>query len=259
MKLSDFPQHDFDSGIIYNGDCLEIMPLLEGNLDAIISDPPYGITACHWDSVIPFDLMWENYNRLIKKNGAVVLFGTEPFSSKLRLSNLKNYKYDWVYEKSHAVGFLNANKMPMKSHENVLIFYDKLPTYNPQFEKKPTKNIRKPSEINNRQTDNYGSFKNGNHRTVNDNISYPKDIIKFNFCKNGIIHPTQKPVKLLEYLILTYTNEGDTILDNTLGSGTAAVAAHNLKRKWIGIEKDKEIYKTAVERIKRDTAQLTLF
>ena len=190
---------------LYNGDCLEVMKdIPTGSVDAIICDPPYGTTACKWDSVIDFDLMWEQLNRIIKPNGAIVLFGSEPFSSALRMSNIKNYKYDWVWEKPQGTGFLNAKKRPLVSVENVCVFYKKQSMYNPQ------KTKGKPYNFNHNTTSS-SEQKYGKYRTTprqSNGERYPKTVLQFNnkSKENQGLHPTQKPVALMEYLIRTYTN-----------------------------------------------------
>jgi len=237
------------------GDCLEVMKTIEDNsIDAIITDPPYGTTACKWDSVIDFKLMWEQLNRIIKPNGAIVLFGSEPFSSALRMSNIKNYKYDWIWDKNISSNFAAAKYVPMKEHENISVFYKKAPTYNPQkiekseSGKKRAKYIDKPFEL--KEDNVYGTFgfidKQKEHYR-SPFLRYPRSIIKYN-CERGL-HPTQKPVLLLENLIKTYTNENETVLDFTMGSGTTMVACKNTNRNGIGIEKDEKYFKIAQERI----------
>ena len=237
---------------LQQGDCLaEMDKLIQRGVrvDMILTDPPYGTTACKWDSVIPFEPMWERINRLIKPNGAVVLFGSEPFSSALRMSNIKNYKYDWVWVKS-PTGFLNAKKMPMKSVENVTVFYSKLPTYNPQgIIKIKNKTIRNHSTKTNRtsigiSTHNGGRLKDSYTQRF---TGYPSQTLLFSNEKG--LHPTQKPVPLLEYLIKTYTNEGETVLDFTMGSGSTGVACVNTNRNFIGIELDDEYFEIAKRRI----------
>ena len=229
---------------LYNGDCLEIMDRLieEGiKVDAIITDPPYGTTACKWDTVIPFDDMWERLNKLIKLNGAIALFGSEPFSSALRMSNIKNYKYDWIWEKEIGTGHLNAKKQPLRNSENVSIFYKKQPLYRPQFEKgSPYK------AFTGKVPENYNHSKKV--KTINNGFRYPKTIVKFKTQREGF-HPTQKPVALLEHLIKTYTNENELVLDFTMGSGSTGVACVNTNRKFIGIELDNNYFNIAKERI----------
>ena len=245
---------------LYNEDCLEVMDkLIEDGVkvDAIITDPPYGTTACKWDSIIPFDAMWERLNKLIKPTGAIVLFGSEPFSSALRMSNIKNYKYDWVWEKSKATGHLNSKKRPMVKHELIHLFYKKQPIYNPQglVEKdKPT--ISK----GNRGTKGEGSSGDVYGVAIKDAIqthtNYPLSILKFNVDMKAEFHPTQKPVPLMEYLIKTYTNENETVLDFTMGSGSTGVACKNTNRHFIGIEKDENYFKIAEARINNTPTKL---
>jgi DNA modification methylase len=239
---------------LYNGDCLEIMKLIpDKSIDAIITDPPYGTTACKWDSVIPFDLMWKQLSRIIKDNGAIVLFGSEPFSSHLRMSNIKNYKYDWIWCKSIGANPLLCKKRPMKYHENILVFYKKQPTYNPQMTKGKMRN-KKPIMSGLKTDENWGgAMKNiKGLENIND-LYYPRSYQYFsNANQKAKQHPTQKPVALMEYLIKTYTNEFETVLDFTMGSGTTGVACCNTNRDFIGIELDKEYFKIAQERIKNE-------
>jgi site-specific DNA-methyltransferase (adenine-specific) len=224
-------------------------------VDAIITDPPYGTTACKWDSVIPFEPMWERLNKLIKPNGAIVLFGSEPFSSALRMSNIKNYKYDWVWDKKKAGNFAQSGFMPMKVNECISVFVNKgKPTYNPQKTKNPKGKIRVKNGAKNRE-DRKEAGGMGGQVKYSDRYEPDKllpttiiSISKDNYGKN-IFHPTQKPVKLLEYLVRTYTNEGETVLDFTMGSGTTGIACKNLNRNFIGIELDEEYFKIAEKRI----------
>ena len=241
---------------LLKGDCLEVMKEIKSeSIDAIICDPPYGTTACKWDSVIDFDLMWEQLNRIIKKNGAIILFGSEPFSSALRMSNIKNYSYDWVWEKSKPVGHLNANRKPMNKFENIIIFSKKQPTYNPQ-------GITpiKPKKIT--RTNKGGIYGNSaGMASVQKYTGYPRNIISFKSV-NGKNHPTQKPVLLMEYLIKTYTNENEIVLDFTMGSGSTGVGCVNTNRQFIGIEQDENYYNIAVQRLedaKKERDKLTLF
>ena len=231
-----------------------------GSIDAIITDPPYGTTQCKWDSVIPFDLMWEQLNRIIKPNGAIVLFGSEPFSSALRMSNIKNYKYDWIWDKKRCTGFLNAKKQPLRNNETISVFYKKQCTYNPQpYKKNTTGNMGKSKE---HQTDNYGKY----YQVDNDNsneFGYPRTLLtqipvinNLSKDKSGL-HPTQKPVALMEYLVKTYTNENETVLDFTMGSGSTGVACVNTNRNFIGIEMDSNYFEIAEQRIKE--AEFKLF
>lgn len=239
---------------LYQGDCLEVMDKLieEGvKVDAIITDPPYGTTACKWDSVIPFDKMWKRLDKLIKPNGAVVLFGSEPFSSQLRLSNIKNYKYDWMWQKPIGTGHLNVKKQPLRDTENISIFYKKQCTYNPQFE------YGKPYvAYTGKIPENYRKSKKV--KSVSDGKRYPKTTLSFNTQRNGF-HPNQKPVALLEYLIKTYTNEGELVLDFTMGSGSTGVACINTNRKFIGIELDEKYFSIAKDRLGSTHRQKKLF
>jgi site-specific DNA-methyltransferase (adenine-specific) len=213
----------------------------------ILCDLPYGVTQNKWDSVLPLDLLWKEYQRIIKDNGAILLFGQEPFSSTLRMSNLKHFKYDWIWEKSHTRGFLNAWKQPLRKTEIISVFYKKQCLYNPQITDKPVENIR-PHTTRTKQKGNYGDFKLDTHKLPADK-SMPVNIIRFNTVQKGK-HPTQKPIDLCEYLIKTYTDTGETVLDNCLGSGTTAVACTNTDRNFIGIEKEWDYCEIANERIK---------
>jgi len=231
---------------LIQGDCLtEMQKIKSGSVDAIITDPPYGTTACKWDSVIDFDLMWEQLNRVIKPNGAIVLFGSEPFSSALRMSNIKNYKYDWIWNKKLAGNAINAKRHPLKIHEIISVFNSKI--YIPQ---KTKGKMRKKMGFTN-QPKHIGKV-NEAKETMND-LYYPKSIQDFTMAnlRRNRLHPTQKPLDLLEYLIKTYTNESETVLDFTMGSGSTGVAAKNLNRSFIGIEQDPNYFKIAEERINK--------
>lgn len=222
---------------LMHGDCLDLMKTIpDGSVDLILTDPPYGTTACKWDSVIPFDPMWAELKRIIKPNGAIVLFGSEPFSSALRMSNIKQYKYDWVWKK-RAVNFLNAKKQPLREVENILVFNSLV--YNPQ-------GLIYSPKVNKRSN---STETNGAHGLSNlsEYTNYPKNILEFKNERG--LHPTQKPVALLEYLIKTYTQEGETVLDFTMGSGSTGVAAKNTNRKFTGIELDDRYFSIAKERI----------
>jgi len=241
-----------------NGNCLEVMKFIpDKSIDAIITDPPYGTTACKWDNVIDFELMWEQLNRIIKTNGAIVLFGSEPFSSALRMSNIKNYKYDWVWEKSKATNFLNAKKQPLRAKENISVFYKKQPFYNPQMSKGEAynKGIRKKQS----KDDVYGNYNQSEGRS--EGARYPRDVMYFKTAESEgkTFHKTQKPVALMEYLIKTYTNENETVLDFTMGSGSTGVAAKNTNRNFIGIEMDDNYFKIATDRINKAEDQTKLF
>ena len=229
------------------GDCLEVMKTIEsGSIDAIITDPPYGTTACKWDSVIDFDLMWEQLNRVIKPNGAIVLFGSEPFSSALRMSNIKNYKYDWIWDKVRPVGVHVCKYRPMSKNECVSVFCIGKTTYNPQMvnREKPRKGSREYG-----RTEIIGG-KLGNKIIKTYTQKHPTTIITYSNASNkNRTHPTQKPVELMEYLIKTYTNENETVLDFTMGSGSTGVACVNTNRNFIGIEQDENYFNIATERI----------
>lgn len=214
----------------------------------ILCDLPYGTTKCKWDVIIPFEPLWEQYERIVKDKGAIILFGSEPFSSSLRLSNSKIYKYDWYWKKSKPVGFANAKKMPLKDVETISVFYKSLPTYNPQGLIKCDRvisNSTKTKKQNNITAINGGAFRT--ETFIQEFTNYPRQILDFGI-EQGL-HPTQKPVALFEYLIKTYTNEGGIVLDNCMGSGTTAIAAINTNRNYIGFELDKEYYKIATNRI----------
>jgi site-specific DNA-methyltransferase (adenine-specific) len=235
---------------LLHGDCLELMKAIpNSSIDAIITDPPYGTTACKWDSVIPFEPMWEQLKRIIKPNGAIVLFGSQPFSSLLICSNIKEFKYDWVWQKPKGTGHLNAKKMPMKDKEDILVFYTKQCTYNPQFSKGTPYKNKAGQDFNSKtsMTESYGKYTN--FRNDNNGVRYPKQVLKMPVVERGTLHPTQKPVELLEYLIKTYTNENNMVLDFTMGSGTTGVACKNLNRNFIGIKLDEGYFNIAKERI----------
>lgn len=235
--------------VLLKGDCLELMKNIpDGSIDAIITDPPYGTTACKWDSVIPFDLMWEQLNRIIKPNGAIVLFGSEPFSSALRMSNIKNYKYDWVWDKKLGGNSMLVKYQPYKIHELIHVFSSKgKANYNPLME------TRGEIRIKNGKTKNEdNAFGVDGAEYIKNNIYYPKSILEISNAKRtGRVHPTQKPVKLMEYLIKTYTNENETVLDFTMGSGSTGVACVNTNRNFIGIEMDENYFEIANERINK--------
>lgn len=236
---------------LYHGDCFQIMDKLiaEGiKVDAIITDSPYGTTACKWDSIIPFDEMWKRLNQLIRPNRAIVLFGSEPFSSALRMSNIKNYKYDWIWDKKGTGGFLNAKIRPLKRYENIMVFSKGKPVYYPIKEIRGEKRIK--GGYNKKKGDGdmvYGRFEDSKSFS---NEYYPTDIIELsNAVNKGKVHPTQKPVALMEYLIKTYTQENELVLDFTMGSGTTGVACKNTNRNFIGIELDETYFNIAINRI----------
>jgi site-specific DNA-methyltransferase (adenine-specific) len=234
------------------GECLQVMAELPDQcVDAIICDPPYGTTACKWDSVIPFAPMWEQLNRLIKPRGAVVLFGSEPFSSALRMSNIKNYKYDWVWDKVSKTNGMNARHQPLRQTELISVFYKKNKYYPIMWEGKMWSRAGK-SKID-RTTKYYeqkGEVVLGKNKSDTTGIKYPSNLLRFtNADKTGVVHPTQKPVALMEYLVKTYTNEHDVVLDFTMGSGSTGVACVQNKRFFIGIEQDAKYYDIATNRI----------
>ena len=237
---------------IKQGDCLELMKEIpDKSIDMILCDLPYGTTRNKWDSVIPLNKLWEQYERIIKDNGAIVLFSQMPFSAELVHSNLKLFKYEWIWQKDNGTGFLNAKKMPLKIHENILVFYKKLPLYNPQM-----RTGFKPYKCKQgRHSTNYGAYEQG-HITESNGERYPIDIIKFK--KDSGLHPTQKPVELLEYLIKTYTNEGDTVLDNCMGSGSTGVACVNTNRNFIGYELNEKYFEIAEKRL-NECIETTIF
>ena len=240
---------------LYKGDCLDVMKSIpDGSIDAIITDPPYGTTTCKWDSVIDFDLMWEQLHRIIKPNGAIVLFGAEPFSSTLRMSNIKNYKYDIIWEKPNPSNPLLAKKRFMSFHENISIFYKKAPTYNPQKVKRLNKDKRKAVNKHFSRPDILGGKVSIEAISTDSELKHPSSVLKHN--RQQGLHPTQKPISLMEILIKTYTNENETVLDFTMGSGTTGVAAKNTNRNFIGIEQDEKYFKIAEQRIKETEYKL---
>ena len=229
------------------GDCLERMKEIpDGSVDLVLTDPPFGTTKCSWDSVIPFEPMWNELKRIIKPNCAVVLFGAEPFSSLLRCSNIKDFKYDWVWEKSKATGFLNSKRQPLRAHEIISVFYSKPPTYTPQM----TEGVAYNKGVRKEQTQNdvYGSF--NQVEVKSEGLRFPRSVQYFKTAESeGSFHKTQKPVALLEYLIKTYTQEGETVLDFTMGSGSTGVACLNTNRRFIGVEMDEKYFDIGVKRM----------
>jgi site-specific DNA-methyltransferase (adenine-specific) len=236
---------------LYQGDCLEVMKQIpDKQVDMILCDLPYGTTACKWDTIIPFDKLWAQYNRIIKDGGAIVLFGSEPFSSALRMSNIKNFKYDWVWNKKQTGNPFLAKKQPLKIHEVISVFNTNIYLPIMRVGKMRVKGGSKKSNI---------KIFGGTDQTVN-NLYYPVSILEFANCsqKETKLHPTQKPVTLCEYLIKTYTNAGETVLDNCMGSGTTGVACKHLNRNFIGIELDPNYFEIAKNRIENEPTQLTL-
>ena len=249
---------------IYNADCLEAMKdIPDGSVDAIITDLPYSVLNksnpnAQWDNIIPFEPLWEQYERVIKDNGAIVLFAQGMFTAKLMMSNEKLWRYNLIWKKGDRIsGFLNAKRMPMRNHEDICVFYKSLPTYNPQMEWGEKSHPR--GDGNHKHTQRcYGEFKDL-PLTEPTNWKFPKSIINIDRDYDKILHPTQKPVELIRYLIRTYTNEGDTVLDSCCGSGTTAIAAIREKRNWICIEKSEEYFNIAKKRIENELNQPTLF
>lgn len=242
---------------LLHGDCLELMKgIPDGSIDMILCDLPYGTTACKWDTIIPFEPLWEQYNRIIKDNGAIVLFGSEPFSTELRHSNLKMYKYDWVWNKKKAGNIFLAKYQPMKIHENIMVFGKGKVNYFPIMI--PREKIKKSK--------NYGTGETMGGNKVKEDKVYtyteknPISILEFsNAAQKGKVHPTQKPVALLEYLIKTYTKEGETVLDNCMGSGSTGVACKNINRNFIGMELDEKYFNIAKDRIDNHIVTKELF
>lgn len=227
---------------IYNEDCLVGMKdIPDKSIDMVLCDLPYGTTRNKWDTVIPLNWLWDEYNRIIKENGAIILTAQTPFDKVLGASNIENLKYEWIWKKPSGTGHLNAKKMPLKNHENILVFYKKRPTYNPQFTRGKAYKAR-----SGRASSNYG--KQTSVLTENTGRRYPLSIQNFN--KETGLHPTQKPVSLFEYLIKTYTNENEVVLDNCIGSGTTAIACINTNRNYIGFELDEAYYDACITRIK---------
>lgn len=250
---------------IYHEDCLEGMKRIpNASIDCIICDLPYGVLnkgneSAQWDNVIPFDLLWKQYERVIKENGAIILFAQGMFTADLMISNRKLWRYNLIWQKGgRCSGFLNAKKMPLREPEDILVFYKTMPVYNPQMTKcEPHQRNHSRGKMNKEQTNRcYGNF--GKPEDVITDLKYPKSILNFNR-PHPQIHPTQKPVMLVSWLINTYTNEGDTILDNCMGSGTTAIAAIRTKRNYIGFEIEKEYFDLANKRIKEEIMQLSLF
>jgi DNA modification methylase len=244
---------------VYNGDCLDIMKNIpSGSVDLILQDPPFNTTQCkwEWDIMTKIDELWAEWNRIIKPNGAIVMFGAEPFSSKLRVSNLKDYKYDWYWRKPKGTGHLNAKKQPMRDTENIMVFYQKQCNYYPQkSEGEPYGNKSgKTTKVREAGHTTYGKFKDGEtFRTINDGFRLPKQGIDFGVVERGTLHQTQKPVEILEYLIKTYTSEGETVFDGFMGSGSTIVACKNTNRVGVGIELDENYFNIAKERLNGNT------
>ena len=231
---------------LYQGDCLTLMrDIPDGSVDMILCDLPYGTTHCKWDAVIPFEPLWEQYKRIAKKNAAIVLFAAQPFTTDVINSTQKMFRYDIVWRKNAPTGFLNANRMPLRAHESILVFYRRLPTYHPQ--KRKGKPYTKSTPTKTKLYNEYDRLP-----TINNGDRYPISVVDFATCnttKDKPVYPTQKPVPLLEYLIRTYTNEGETVLDNCMGSGSTGVACLHTGRNFIGMEKDSDYFTIAERRI----------
>lgn len=225
------------------GDCLNLMPQIPSkSVDMVLCDLPYGITQNSWDSVVPLELLWQEYERVVKDNGVVVLTANQPFTSFLITSNIKLFKYSLVWEKSLKTNFLNVKKQPLRSHEDIVVFYKNQCTYNPQGL------VKGKISGGNKLTSSYGHWKSNSNNQIYTN--YPNSIIKIANPNHGNVHPTQKPVELFEYLVRTYTNIGDLVLDNCIGSGTTAIACLNTSRKFIGIDSNEKYVKLVLNRIK---------
>jgi len=240
---------EYADGRLWRGDCLELMQEIpSGSIDMILCDLPYGTTQNKWDAVIPFEPLWREYWRIVKTNGAIVLTASQPFSSALVMSQPDHFKYEWVWEKDQATGHLNAKKQPMRAHESILVFYQKQCIYNPvMVDGAPIVMVKNQANA----SSNYGSQ---TKVTYNSDKRYPRTVQRIGKdSKNSNIHPTQKPVALFEYLIKTYTNPGEIVLDNTSGSGTTAIAARNTNRRWVCIEQDETYFDKSRERIEAHT------
>ena len=238
---------------IYNMDCLVGMESIpDGTVDMILTDLPYGVTRNKWDSVIPLDELWKHYKRIIKVNGAIVLFGQGMFTAKVMLSNEKWFRYNLIWEKDRPSGFLNAKRMPLRSHEDIMVFYNKLPTYNPQFwEGKPLHGMGTKYQEGKASNNNYGDFSSQTNPSADragDTKKYPRSVLPFKK-EHPPIHPTQKSLDLIEWLVRTYTHEGEVVLDSCMGSGTTAVACINTNRKYIGYELEESNYNMAIDRV----------
>ena len=249
---------------IHQGDCLELMKdIPDGSIDMILCDLPYGTTACKWDTIIPFEPLWEQYERVIKDNGAILLTASQPFTSALVMSNPKIFKYEWIWDRVVNGHPLNAKRQPLRRHESVCVFYKKQCVYNPQMTeisreevKRQLRKKSKKSHTSKGLTGDFNTYTRAEYRAEDLRYNYPTSFLEFNAKANECNpyhrqHPTQKPVALFEYLIKTYTSEGETVLDNCIGSGTTAIAALNANRSFIGIEKEKEYVDIANERIKQ--------
>ncbi len=255
-------KNEIDNCRLYCGDCLKLMENIpDKSIDMILCDLPYGVTAKNkWDTTIPFEPLWKQYERIIKDNGAIVLFGQDKFTAECMLSNRKLHRYNLIWKKVLPSGFLNANRMPLREHEDIMVFYKKLPTYNPQFtEGKPLHGKGTAYKTKKLTNNNYGDFKTIDDVRAGSTQKYPTSVLTFPKPHPSItVHPTQKPVELLEWLIKTYTNQGETVLDNCMGSGSTGVACINTARKFIGIELEQEFYNISVQRINQTKGEILL-
>lgn len=241
---------------LYLEDCLEGMKKIpDGSIDCIICDLPYGTTACSWDTILPFEKLWEQYNRITKEKAPIVLFGAEPFSTLIRMSNLKQYKYDWYWLKNNVTGFAFAKTQPMRQVETISVFGKSTPNYYPQGIVQIEKKVKKRSE----KEDTIISDTLKGKEFVQEYTGYPKNVLRYDKEAKHTFHPTQKPVALLEYLVKTYTKENDVVLDNCMGSGTTAIACLNTNRKFIGFETNEDYYRQSLDRIKNNVTQVELF
>jgi site-specific DNA-methyltransferase (adenine-specific) len=251
------PYYETNGITIYHGDCLKVQPALQSPIDLILADLPYGTTACSWDSIIPLQQLWEQYRQLIKPNAAIVLTGSQPFTTILIASNLDWFRYCWVWEKDTPTGFLDANRKPMKAHEDVCVFYQRQPTYNPQKWKGQPNHQTAKNPV--RHT--LSVYAGDHHRPPSDTsgLKYPRSVIKFpKYSITENLHPTQKPLELMAYFIRTYTNPGDVVLDSTMGSGTTLEAAKLLGRRAIGIEIEERYCEIAARRLQQEVMELAL-
>lgn len=251
---------------LYKGDCLELMKNIpDGSVDMVLCDLPYGTTRCEWDKRIPFPPLWEQYKRVCKDNAAIVLFSSQPFTTDLINSNRKMFRYEIIWEKTLPTNFLNAKKQPLRNHENIVVFYRKVPAYFP-IKRFVIRNDIGRKRTNSGSANQYNEFRKESYEYTEDGTRFPTDVIKFSSwngalfgkTENATKHPTQKPVPLLEYLIKTYTNEGDLVLDNCMGSGSTGVACVNTGREFIGIERDERYFNIARERIEQAREQVRL-
>lgn len=257
MTPESLESHPFTMFDLSLGDCLEVMEKVESeSIDLILADLPYGTTACRWDVIIPFEPLWAAYKRVLKPTGAVVLTACQPFTSKLVLSNPRWFRYEWVWDKVASTGFLDANRRPLRRHESILVFSPKRPSYHPQMTEGMPYTCKKKGHVTETLGDKAATKREWT--TVNKGTRYPTSILRIsgaNGATKGKFHPTQKPVDLMEYLVLTYTRPGETVLDNTMGSGTTGIACMRLDRRFIGIERDPSYFAIAERRIQEARAQ----